>query len=152
MEKFADPDPTDCAPIGTSRRIATIDDSTPYVGSGKTRLPSPGGEPEPTDAERLAVAQARARAGYPPSGTGILTLQDLTWSCHVCGRTRPDERIHVFTRDVEAPGLPAGTFRVNVRFCADQLECRHEAPAVADRWVRSIEHPRLDAYESVLDR
>jgi hypothetical protein len=76
----------------------------------------------------------------------------VTWSCHVCGRARPDARIAVFSRDVAAPALPAGTVRVNVRFCADELACRNGVTAVADRWARAFEAHRLDAYESVLDR
>lgn len=68
-----------------------------------------------------------------------------TWSCHVCRRIRPDERIAVFSRDAIVPGLPVGSFRVNVRFCADRLECREGAPVVADRWLADVEHPELEA-------
>ncbi len=62
----------------------------------------------------------------------------LRWTCHACGRSRPDRRISVFSRplfftDVLAPGYGKVT-RVydthrptiaveNVRYCNDCMEC-----------------------------
>lgn len=47
----------------------------------------------------------------------------LEWTCHVCGETRPDAAISVYTR--ERPqfldGLP---LRENVRYCNDREWCR----------------------------
>jgi hypothetical protein len=50
---------------------------------------------------------------------------DLTWTCHVCGRKRPDARISVLSK----PGLLAGRFPYteNVRYCNDDPSCREGA-------------------------
>jgi hypothetical protein len=53
---------------------------------------------------------------------------DLTWTCHVCGDERPDEKIHVYVRErVTTLGV---RFRENVRYCADRRECIDGAPTV----------------------
>ncbi len=44
----------------------------------------------------------------------------LTWTCHVCGRTRPDAQISVRSRTVSAAGVEV---RQNVRYCNDRLDC-----------------------------
>ena len=52
----------------------------------------------------------------------------LTWTCHVCGDERPDERISVHK---EKRHLRNG-IRVtqNVRYCNDRSSCLHGAPDV----------------------
>jgi hypothetical protein len=40
-----------------------------------------------------------------------------TWTCHVCGRERPDELINVRSFDIGMPG--GSTVTVNVRYCTD---------------------------------
>lgn len=50
-----------------------------------------------------------------------MNLDELTWSCHVCDRERPDERISVFstTKRSEA-GIE---ITQNVRHCNDNPAC-----------------------------
>ena len=56
---------------------------------------------------------------------------ELTWSCHVCGRERPDAQIDVHKTDLSAEyGLPPGTMEQNVRYCTDDPDCRRKAPEV----------------------
>lgn len=41
---------------------------------------------------------------------------EITWTCHVCGEERPDDRIVVFKRDVSTDhDLPIGSMFTNVR-------------------------------------
>lgn len=48
----------------------------------------------------------------------------MSWRCHVCGRTRPDEMISVYQTDISAEhGLAPGTVLQNVRYCLDQPGC-----------------------------
>lgn len=57
---------------------------------------------------------------------------ELTWTCHVCGDLRPDEKISVYTRDIsEKHGLSSGTMKQNVRYCNDRKECIEGAKHVA---------------------
>jgi len=47
-----------------------------------------------------------------------------TWTCHICGRERPDQAISVMVFDTsENYGLPPGTMKQNVRYCNDNPEC-----------------------------
>ncbi len=48
----------------------------------------------------------------------------MTWTCHICGRARPDPAIGVRSTDTSAEhGLPAGTMKQNVRYCVDLRAC-----------------------------
>lgn len=61
---------------------------------------------------------------------GLVTAgeQMITWTCHICGRERPDELIGVCCTDISAElGMPAGTMGQNVRYCLDEPECREKA-------------------------
>jgi len=50
------------------------------------------------------------------------------WTCHVCGKERPDAEIAVAKRDVGAEyGLPEGIMTLNVRHCADDPDCAEKA-------------------------
>ena len=60
-----------------------------------------------------------------------MTTAELTWRCHVCGRTRPDDVIAVYSEPIRT-GQAVG--RLNVRHCRDRAECVAGAPAVAARW------------------
>jgi len=44
----------------------------------------------------------------------------LTWTCHVCGEDRPDERISVHHRDEKLAGQTVAT---NIRYCNDRSAC-----------------------------
>jgi hypothetical protein len=51
-------------------------------------------------------------------------FDDLTWTCHVCKKTRPDAAISVYKVDISAThGLPPGTMQQNIRYCNDNPEC-----------------------------
>jgi hypothetical protein len=50
-------------------------------------------------------------------------LSGLTWTCHVCGRERPDDRIsvhHVTIDNGKNDGIP---ITANVRYCNDRQSC-----------------------------
>jgi NMD protein affecting ribosome stability and mRNA decay len=50
-------------------------------------------------------------------------FEGLTWTCHVCGRERPDALIsvaHVVCDTGEADGIPV---TANVRYCNDRQAC-----------------------------
>ena len=53
-----------------------------------------------------------------------------TWTCHVCGKERPDAKISVYSRTVQK-----GTVGIteNVRYCNDNPEC--EAGAEKVSWL-----------------
>jgi hypothetical protein len=54
-----------------------------------------------------------------------------TWSCHVCGEERADERISVYSENHSVSGVTA---KYNVRYCNDRPACRAGAPDVAAMW------------------
>lgn len=55
-------------------------------------------------------------------------MEGLSWTCHICGRERPDTVIKVYTRDVsEKYNLPVGTMRENIRYCGDSVVCQKGA-------------------------
>lgn len=55
-------------------------------------------------------------------------MDELTWTCHVCGSERPDERISVHSSRENLDGL---VFTQNVRYCNDNPDCRRKAPSVS---------------------
>jgi hypothetical protein len=44
----------------------------------------------------------------------------LTWTCHVCGETRSDDKISVQSKTVEVNGI---VIKQNVRYCNDRPAC-----------------------------
>ncbi len=55
----------------------------------------------------------------------------ITWSCHVCGKERPDNRIAVQKNDCsEEYKMPPGTLFENVRYCVDSEYCTTRAPSI----------------------
>lgn len=51
-------------------------------------------------------------------------IDDPHWTCHVCGRMRPDATISVITTCVGKDyGLAAEVLKQNVRYCNDEPEC-----------------------------
>ena len=51
-------------------------------------------------------------------------MDELTWTCHACGKKREDLFISVFTRDDSAKyGLGHGALKTNFRYCNDNPEC-----------------------------
>ena len=52
----------------------------------------------------------------------------MTWKCHICGDTRPDDKISVLKTDISAEqGLPPGVMWNNVRYCNDRPKCATKA-------------------------
>lgn len=47
-------------------------------------------------------------------------MDNLTWTCHVCGEERPDRYISVWTH-LRTIGVVE--FRENVRYCNDRASC-----------------------------
>lgn len=59
---------------------------------------------------------------------------DLTWTCHVCGDERPDEKISV--HKVEGMTAARGAeVEANVRYCNDRPGCAEGAQAVGEGWL-----------------
>lgn len=55
-------------------------------------------------------------------------IQNMSWSCHICHDTRPDDKISVKTTDVsEDYNLDHGTMKQNVRYCNDRSACMEAA-------------------------
>jgi len=48
-----------------------------------------------------------------------------TWTCHVCGRERPDSRISVASGMIQMAG--GVMMQRNVRYCNDRPECQERA-------------------------
>ena len=55
-------------------------------------------------------------------------MNDLTWECHICGETRPDDKISVMSKPLVSNGkvFPGGT--ENIRYCNDKQSCIDAAP------------------------
>jgi len=52
-------------------------------------------------------------------------LRNITWTCHICGKERPDAKISVHTTPLIIGGQVMGD--QNVRYCNDNPECRKKA-------------------------
>jgi hypothetical protein len=63
---------------------------------------------------------------------------DLTWTCHVCGETRPDSKISVYSTELQINGI---IIKQNVRHCNDRPNCIEEAKNVD--WLRGPAHYEL---------
>ena len=57
------------------------------------------------------------------SDTGY--AMELTWTCHICGKERPDALISVCTKPLVIDGQVFGD--QNVRYCNDNPECHKKA-------------------------
>lgn len=51
--------------------------------------------------------------------------KEMTWTCHVCKKVRPDKKISVFTRTHIFPG--GVEMKENIRYCKDKDKCRKGA-------------------------
>lgn len=49
----------------------------------------------------------------------------LTWTCHICKKERPDDKISVYTRPLAVGGRIVG--EENVRHCNDNEDCIKKA-------------------------
>jgi hypothetical protein len=50
----------------------------------------------------------------------VRVMDDLTWTCHICGKVRPDARISVYS---SPKYIGAVEMIQNVRYCNDNPEC-----------------------------
>jgi len=50
-----------------------------------------------------------------------MDINNLTWTCHICGEERPDNKISVFTSPLIMRGIRMG--EQNVRYCNDNPDC-----------------------------
>lgn len=53
-------------------------------------------------------------------------MSELTWTCHICGRERPDDKISVMTKPLAFEGGVVAD--QNVRYCNDNPSCYETAP------------------------
>ncbi|MBA7691992.1 hypothetical protein ES703_100548 [subsurface metagenome] len=51
----------------------------------------------------------------------VLNPSELTWTCHVCKRVRPDAKISVVTKPYMFDGVQIG--KQNIRYCNDNPDC-----------------------------
>ena len=51
----------------------------------------------------------------------------MTWSCHICGEVRLDNKISVLTKPLIVNGEKFG--EQNIRYCNDNDECLKQAEA-----------------------
>ena len=49
-----------------------------------------------------------------------MSLPKLVWTCHVCGKERPDDKISVHSHTVIKNDIP---ITENIRYCNDNPEC-----------------------------
>ena len=47
--------------------------------------------------------------------------ESLTWTCHICGKTRPDEKISVLVKPLIIGEQQVGD--QNIRYCNDNPDC-----------------------------
>jgi len=53
-----------------------------------------------------------------------MSQNELTWTCHGCGATRPDDKISVHTIDMSAKyNMAKGVMTRNFRHCNDNSTC-----------------------------
>lgn len=52
-------------------------------------------------------------------------LKNLTWTCHICGKERPDDKISVLSKPLLLNGRVCG--QQNIRYCNDNPECFKKA-------------------------
>ncbi len=48
-------------------------------------------------------------------------MSQLTWTCHICGKERPDAAISVYKKPLVINGQQLG--EQNIRYCNDNPEC-----------------------------
>ena len=56
-------------------------------------------------------------------------MTSTTWTCHICGKERPDEKISVFSKEVPFGHNNEFKMKQNVRYCNDNPKCVAAAPS-----------------------
>lgn len=69
-------------------------------------------------------------------------MDNLTWTCHVCGEERPDDKISVHSKWASVAGIEV---KQNVRYCNDRPECAEGAKNVD--WLKGPAHYELKREE-----
>jgi hypothetical protein len=70
----------------------------------------------------------RRKPRKPEPRTAVTRWDPGTWSCHVCGDERPDEKVSVHQTRREIGGV---TITQNVRYCNDRPDCVTGAPGIS---------------------
>lgn len=52
-----------------------------------------------------------------------MDLTRLTWTCHICGEERPDDKISVLSKPLVINGQVAPGGQQNIRYCNDRPAC-----------------------------
>ena len=60
-------------------------------------------------------------------------MSDLSWTCHICGDSRLDAKVNVYSDSRPVVGSVVET--VNVRYCNDRPGCEAGAPLKAKEWL-----------------
>lgn len=63
-------------------------------------------------------------------------MEDLNWTCHVCGERRPDQLISVYSEKHFIGEIP---LIYNVRYCNDRKSCSAHAPKIVAHWAQRAE-------------
>jgi len=71
-------------------------------------------------------------------------MKNLTWTCHVCDKERPDEKIGVATGILK----DFANARINIRFCNDNATCTEVARehALRGEFIKPTEKSRVKCY------
>ncbi len=64
---------------------------------------------------------------------GVLQA-NLTWTCHICGKERPDAKISVLSKPLIISGRICG--EQNIRYCNDNPGCREKAKT--KKWIEPM--------------
>lgn len=59
-------------------------------------------------------------------------MEGLTWTCHVCGKVRPDDAIGVVSRQA---AMGVVEVKHSLRYCSDDGLCKN----AADEWAETSE-------------
>jgi hypothetical protein len=65
-----------------------------------------------------------------------MDFSKLTWTCHICGKERPDDKISVHSEIDMGSGI---TMTQNVRYCNDNEDCINKAKTFSHFEKRSDE-------------
>lgn len=79
-------------------------------------------------------------------------MNELAWTCHVCGDERPDELIAVYSSTWRARdgGLAGVEVKQNVRYCADRPACLEGARSISFLATGQAEPYGFELVEPVL--
>lgn len=47
-------------------------------------------------------------------------IHNVQWRCHICGKTRSDEKISIYKREIKEDDFE---LEINIRYCNDNPDC-----------------------------